>query len=283
MHKDRCNRPRRRTLFHHTPASDTLTVLTSHIRTCIITCTRSRTRTELAPAIAIAIAIAPAPAPAPAPAIAIAHAHAPPIAIAITIAHDINDVGNYGAEHTEDILDLDDDDNIHNHPHGGDPTTGADGVLLMRFCPHDSSMLYPKEDHNNKQLLYAYRLCQYTERATNPMIYKNTIKKEVKNVLHTVPGAISDDPTLPRSRNASCENCGHHEAVFFQSDTYLEFTGLDIILSAQKGEAFYASIRQFKPMCVDLNCIFIIIIVCTCIHFLDIKDVMVRIGGLGCR
>jgi DNA-directed RNA polymerase II subunit RPB9 len=38
-------------------------------------------------------------------------------------------------------------------------------------------------------------------------------------VLHTVPSAVSDDPTLARSQNAACENCGHHEAVFFQSDT----------------------------------------------------------------
>jgi Transcription factor S-II (TFIIS) len=37
--------------------------------------------------------------------------------------------------------------------------------------------------------------------------------------LHTVPSAVSDDPTLARSQQANCANCGHHEAVFFQSDT----------------------------------------------------------------
>ena len=50
------------------------------------------------------------------------------------------------------------------------------------------------------------------------MIFRNVMKKEVKNVLHTIPGAISDDPTLPRSQNVQCENCGMNEAVFFQSD-----------------------------------------------------------------
>mmetsp|Transcript_13485 Transcript_13485/g.20465 ORF Transcript_13485/g.20465 Transcript_13485/m.20465 type:complete len:154 (-) Transcript_13485:484-945(-) len=91
--------------------------------------------------------------------------------------------------------------------------------LLMRFCPRDSSMLYPKENKATRSLHYACRLCQYSEQSPNPLIFRNIIKKEVKNVLHTVPSAVSDDPTLARSQNAACENCGHHEAVFFQSDT----------------------------------------------------------------
>jgi DNA-directed RNA polymerase II subunit RPB9 len=122
-----------------------------------------------------------------------------------------NDVGNYGVENQEDMLDLD----LDSTP----PTTSRDVVLLMRFCPHDSSMLYPKEHKVSRTLQYACRLCPYTEQSANPMIYRNVLKKEAKNVLHTVPGAIIDDPTLPRSQNASCDNCGHHEAVFFQSDT----------------------------------------------------------------
>jgi len=92
--------------------------------------------------------------------------------------------------------------------------------LLMRFCPHDSSMLYPQEHKRSRTLRYACRLCRYSEEAKGiGLIYRNTIKKEVGNVLSTVPGAVSDDPTLPRSQNASCANCGHNEAVFFQSDT----------------------------------------------------------------
>jgi len=92
-------------------------------------------------------------------------------------------------------------------------------ALLMRFCPHDSSMLYPQEDKRSRTLRYSCRLCRYTEEATQSLIYRNVLKKEVGNVLHTVPSAVSDDPTLARSQNASCENCGHNEAVFFQSDT----------------------------------------------------------------
>jgi len=116
-------------------------------------------------------------------------------------------------EDADDILGLDDGIN------GGEVPADHEGSLLMRFCPHDSSMLYPKESRSEKKLLYACRLCRYTEYSQGQLIYKNVLKKEVGNVLHTVPSAVSDDPTLPRSQNAHCGKCGHNEAVFFQSDT----------------------------------------------------------------
>lgn len=76
-----------------------------------------------------------------------------------------------------------------------------------------------QENKRNRSLQYACRLCRYTEAAADqPLIYRNVLKKEVGNVLHTVPSAIKDDPTLARSQNANCSNCNHHEAVFFQSD-----------------------------------------------------------------
>ncbi len=77
-----------------------------------------------------------------------------------------------------------------------------------------------QEDKRNRKLLYACRLCRYTETAVDaPLIYRYDLKKEVGNILHTVPSAVSDDPTLARSQNANCANCGHNEAVFFMSDS----------------------------------------------------------------
>ena len=77
-----------------------------------------------------------------------------------------------------------------------------------------------KEDKRNRRLLYACRLCRYTETAVDqPLIYRYDLKKEVGNILNTVPGSVSDDPTLARSQNAHCANCGHNEAVFFMSDS----------------------------------------------------------------
>ena len=76
-----------------------------------------------------------------------------------------------------------------------------------------------QEDKRNRSLQYACRLCRYTEAAPEQsLIYRNELKKEVGNILHTVPSAVADDPTLARSQNAKCANCNHHEAVFFQSD-----------------------------------------------------------------
>lgn len=116
-------------------------------------------------------------------------------------------VGGEEEEEEDDMLDT-----------GDDNEAPKLDVLLMRFCPHDSSMLYPKEDRQMKRLLYACKLCHYTEVAEGqPLVYRNEKKKEVKNILHTVPSAISDDPTLARTTKANCENCGHNEAVFFQS------------------------------------------------------------------
>lgn len=122
----------------------------------------------------------------------------------------IDDIDQHNDAEQTMILDTDDTE-AHTNPDSA-------LALLMRFCPHDSSMLYPKEHKASRTLQYACRLCPYTELSPNPMIFRNVMKKEVKNVLHTIPGAISDDPTLPRSQNVQCENCGMNEAVFFQSD-----------------------------------------------------------------
>ena len=84
----------------------------------------------------------------------------------------------------------------------------------------DNSFPRLQEDKRNRKLMYACRLCRHTETATDaPLIYRFDLKKEVKNILHTVPSAVSDDPTLARSQNANCANCGHNEAVFFMSDS----------------------------------------------------------------
>ena len=99
--------------------------------------------------------------------------------------------------------------------------------LFVIFCVIYKILLlfHKQEDKRARQLTYACRLCQYSEVSASPLIYRNQLKKEVKNVLHTVPSAVSDDPTLPRSHNVNCEACGHNEAVFFQSDS--SFLGSD--------------------------------------------------------
>ena len=93
-------------------------------------------------------------------------------------------------------------------------------IVLTSYALLSTFYNQSKEDKRSKTLTYACRLCRYTEPAVDqPLIYRYDLKKEVGNILHTVPSAVSDDPTLARSRNANCANCGHNEAVFFMSDT----------------------------------------------------------------
>lgn len=143
-----------------------------------------------------------------------------------------NTVGDLGLGLDDDDDDDDEEDDIlddmedggmngnnNNNNSKNNNNNSAGGVLLMRFCPHDSSMLYPKEDRRTKTLKYACGLCRYNEETHTSMVYQNILKQEVGNVLHKVLSAVSDDPSLPRTLNENCESCGNNEAVFFQSDT----------------------------------------------------------------
>ena len=110
------------------------------------------------------------------------------------------------------------------------PSTNAaqiSKVPLMKFCPYDSSMLYPREVVSSKRLAYGCKLCDYISPPTdistanlvqsNNLIYRNRLKKEREDVLANVLSTLVDDPTLARSSATNCEKCGFNEAVFFQS------------------------------------------------------------------
>ena len=81
-------------------------------------------------------------------------------------------------------------------------------------------MLYPKEDKENKVLMYACRNCDYKQIADNNCIYVNKIMHEVDELTNIVADVIGD-PTLPRSEDHPCPKCKHREAVFFQVRYFL--------------------------------------------------------------
>ena len=97
-------------------------------------------------------------------------------------------------------------------------------------------MLYPKEDKENRVLLYACRNCDYKQIADNNCIYVNKIMHEVDEITNIVADVIGD-PTLPRSEDHPCPKCKNREAVFFQSDT-------------KKAE----SEMKLYYVCTNLNC-----------------------------
>ncbi|XP_068273552.1 DNA-directed RNA polymerase II subunit RPB9 isoform X1 [Nyctibius grandis] len=110
------------------------------------------------------------------------------------------------------------------------------GFVGIRFCQECNNMLYPKEDKENRILLYACRNCDYQQEADNSCIYVNKITHEVDELTQIIAD-VSQDPTLPRTEDHPCQNvpvglrrpppgltsppppprCGHKEAVFFQS------------------------------------------------------------------
>ncbi|XP_075849146.1 DNA-directed RNA polymerase II subunit RPB9 isoform X1 [Microcebus murinus] len=119
------------------------------------------------------------------------------------------------------------------------------GFVGIRFCQECNNMLYPKEDKENRILLYAgpnletpsrshpfrsrlpvtpcpalapsqCRNCDYQQEADNSCIYVNKITHEVDELTQIIAD-VSQDPTLPRTEDHPCQKCGHKEAVFFQS------------------------------------------------------------------
>ncbi|KAL5204331.1 hypothetical protein ABZP36_009202 [Zizania latifolia] len=79
-----------------------------------------------------------------------------------------------------------------------------------------NNILYPKDDREQKILLYACRNCDHQEVADIYCVYRNVVDHaagEFTQVLHDVAG----DPTLPRTKSVRCAACGHGEAVFFQA------------------------------------------------------------------
>nr|CAG4652328.1 EOG090X0J86 [Triops cancriformis] len=89
-------------------------------------------------------------------------------------------------------------------------------IFLKRIDESSNNMLYPKEDKENRVLLYACRNCDFKQLADNNCIYVNKIMHEVDELTQIVSDVISD-PTLPRSEEHPCPKCGHREAVFFQA------------------------------------------------------------------
>jgi len=98
--------------------------------------------------------------------------------------------------------------------------TQSDGPKFVgiKFCQECNNMLYPKEDKETRVLLYACRNCDYKQIADNNCVYVNKITHDIDELARVVSDVIHD-PTLPRTREHPCPQCGHKEAVFFQGQS----------------------------------------------------------------
>ncbi|KAI8565988.1 hypothetical protein RHMOL_Rhmol02G0004500 [Rhododendron molle] len=88
-------------------------------------------------------------------------------------------------------------------------------MSTMKFCRECNNILYPKEDKEQKILLYACRNCDHQEVADNNCVYRNEIHHSVAERTQVLQD-VAADPTLPRTKSVRCAQCGHGEAVFFQ-------------------------------------------------------------------
>ncbi|OCL11455.1 putative DNA directed RNA polymerase II 15 kDa subunit [Glonium stellatum] len=111
----------------------------------------------------------------------------------------------------------------------GGSTTGPEAApkkILFRFCSECSNLLFPKEDKENSQLLFACRTCSFTEPAPSACVMRHEIASTVGDTAG-ITQDVGQDPTLPRIQKP-CPTCGENEAVFFQSQQRTAETGMKL-------------------------------------------------------
>ncbi|WOL12453.1 DNA-directed RNA polymerases II, IV and V subunit 9A-like isoform X2 [Canna indica] len=89
-------------------------------------------------------------------------------------------------------------------------------VLPLLLCFFSNNVLYPREDREQRLLLFACRNCDHQEIAEDLCVYEMKIDHSVSKRSQVLRDEAAD-PALPRTRNIRCSNCNHPEAVFFQA------------------------------------------------------------------
>lgn len=97
-------------------------------------------------------------------------------------------------------------------------TSAGAGAVKLRFCPESNDLLYPKEDKENKRLVYFCKTCNYMEPADDPCISRNLVE-HTQMEKTVIKADVRADPSLPRTREQLCPKCENREAVFFCTAT----------------------------------------------------------------
>ncbi|KAI8354207.1 polymerase II polypeptide I, 14.5kDa [Blakeslea trispora] len=90
-------------------------------------------------------------------------------------------------------------------------------MASVKYCLECNNLLYPREDKAQRKLLFSCRNCPYQEDADSYCVYRHEIVHAPSEQTMMLAD-LSTDPTLPRT-NMQCAQCGHPEAVFFQSSS----------------------------------------------------------------
>ena len=96
--------------------------------------------------------------------------------------------------------------------------------MPVRFCQVCSNLLYPQEDREyfrrerKRRLLYVCRVCGHRQVAEDLSIpVHRHVVPHAANEKTAVRVDVQLDPTLPRTQQVRCQQCGNREAVYFQS------------------------------------------------------------------
>ncbi|KAI3388497.1 hypothetical protein SNEBB_002835 [Seison nebaliae] len=85
----------------------------------------------------------------------------------------------------------------------------------IKFCPECANMLYPKEHKESRILLYKCRSCPHQEKAESCCIYRSEFSHDRDGITQIV-AEVTQDPTLPKSRDYTCPSCETNHCVYFQ-------------------------------------------------------------------
>ncbi|UZJ57190.1 hypothetical protein CBS101457_006510 [Exobasidium rhododendri] len=91
-------------------------------------------------------------------------------------------------------------------------------MTTLNFCLECNNLLYPMVDRTTQTLLNACRNCNFREEARNTMVFRNDLMSVTKEQAGVID-QLMKDPTLPRSNENICPQCGHHESIFFQDQS----------------------------------------------------------------
>ena len=103
----------------------------------------------------------------------------------------------------------------------------------MKFCQECNNMLYPREDAEEKVLVYFCKNCPYYQKAKQSEAMDNCVyrtERKLDKVSIIIDPECCLDPTLSRTKDTICSKCGYNEAVFFQNPAASESdVGMNLI------------------------------------------------------
>ena len=113
---------------------------------------------------------------------------------------------------------------------------------MMRFCSTCNNLLYPRENKATRKLEYVCKShpCTFVEKEIEgSCVFRNEIVKDMSTRLETILSDVNKDPTLDRTKEFTCANCGHKECVMFLAEQTPKATSLQLIYVCCKSSCGY--------------------------------------------